>query len=595
MKKLKSVFAILMVAVLLSNQVFAAVPDDNILDIYDQNNIYYYNPSGSDDLCGSSATKLVGDSIEEKIWNYYIDQGFNDAQVAGILGNAKAETGVEPTRASNSSYWGLFQWYLDYNPKLVERIKAAGLEKYMQPEWWPSGKSKDIPADDLDKILTIQLDYSMDKPAFDWITEVKKQTTVEAAAEAFLAIFERAVGGDSPILYYTPYIGLLYQGTTQRRNFAKEFYEKYAGKGKSVSSNINGNETGKNLTVFGDSITVASQSAILKQFPDLTENDIYAKSGRRWDEAIEIAKTVPKIKDNVIFALGANSPALKEKDIDEAIQVIGSDKHILFVTDWSTQLEYDSNNKLFFEFAKKNSNITVADWKELVKGKADQYFFDYIHPNAEGAKLFAKTLYDGINSNFNSNGCSVSGEFAQLVKAYAWPEWHQAPFTNRMPDYANAVSQSISEGRYVGGSINGVPGIDCGGFVTILVQNSGLEPNYNDTKGTTDVQEAWVKSHNWTLLNSSASVPVDTSILQAGDVAFSNGHTFIYVGEIPGFDSNIASASYGQSSARAPMAGLEDLHHGNGSVVRWYRNPQFTSNNGTNYKQNLQNKVRETE
>jgi hypothetical protein len=164
-----------------------------------------------------------------------------------------------------------------------------------------------------------------------------------------------------------------------------------------------------------------------------------------------------------------------------------------------------------------------------------------------------------------------------------------------MPDYANAVSQSISEGRYVGGSINGVPGIDCGGFVTILVQNSGLEPNYNDTKGTTDVQEAWVKSHNWTLLNSSASVPVDTSILQAGDVAFSNGHTFIYVGEIPGFDSNIASASYGQSSARAPMAGLEDLHHGNGSVVRWYRNPQFTSGNGTNYKQNLQNKVRETE
>jgi hypothetical protein len=160
-----------------------------------------------------------------------------------------------------------------------------------------------------------------------------------------------------------------------------------------------------------------------------------------------------------------------------------------------------------------------------------------------------------------------------------------------MPEYANAVTTSISEGRYVGGSINGIPGIDCGGFVTILTQNSGLATDYNDTKGDTDTQEAWVKSHNWTLLNSNSSTAVDTSILQAGDIAFSSGHTFIYVGEIDGFDSNIASASYGQSSARAPMAGHESLVFGNGVTVRWYRKPNYSSNDGTDYKTNLKNKV----
>ena len=590
-KTINSIISILIAGILIAQPAFAATPDDDVLDMFNTNNIFYYNPNGSDDLCGSSATKLAGDTIEEKIWNFYIDQGFSDVQVAGILGNAKAETGVEPTRASNSSYWGLFQWYLGYVPKLVEQINNAGLGKYFDSEWWPAGKSKDIPADDLDQLLSIQLNYTIDHADFDWITEVKKQTTVEAAAEAFLAIFERAVGGNSPILYYEPYKGLLYQGTSARRDFAKEFYEQYSGKGTSASKNLSGTENGKNLTVFGDSITVASSSAILEKFPDLTQDDIYAKSGRRWDEAVQIAKSVSKIKDNVVFALGANSPNLKDSDIEDAINAVGKDKNIVFVTDYSTQINYDSNNELFFTYAKNNSNITVADWKEVVEGKTDIYFYDYIHPNAKGAKLFAETLYDAVNSNVNSKGCSVNGEFASLVKSYAWPEYHPAPFTNRMPAYASAVSQSISEGRYVGGSINGVPGIDCGGFVTIITQNSGLEPNYNDTKGATDTQEAWVKSHNWTLLNGSPNRQVDTSILQPGDVAFSNGHTFIYVGEIAGFDSKIASASYGQSSARAPMAGREDLLFGNGSIVRWYRNPKYSAKSSLNYSNNLQNKV----
>jgi hypothetical protein len=151
-----------------------------------------------------------------------------------------------------------------------------------------------------------------------------------------------------------------------------------------------------------------------------------------------------------------------------------------------------------------------------------------------------------------------------------------------MPAYAEAVTQSQSEGRYVGGSVFGVPGIDCGGFVTILMQNSGVASDYNtNPSGATGRQEQWVQENGWTLLNANESTTVDTNILQAGDVAFSNGHTWIYVGEIPGFDSVIASASYGESSARAPMAGKESPLVGNGAIVRWYRNPNYNPQNTT--------------
>ena len=106
---LKSSFLIL-IALVLVKPTFAAIPDENILDFYNRNGIYYYNPVGNENECNTSSTTLVGNDLTEKMWNFFIQNGFNDAQTAGILGNGMAESGNQPTRASRSSYFGLFQW-----------------------------------------------------------------------------------------------------------------------------------------------------------------------------------------------------------------------------------------------------------------------------------------------------------------------------------------------------------------------------------------------------------------------------------------------------------------------------------------------------
>ena len=559
--------------------VFATLPSEDIVDMYNKNGIYYYNPNGSDDLCNTSSTTLAGDNITEKVWNYFIEQGFTDAQAAGLIGNGMAETGMEPTRASNGNYWGLFQWGMGRKDELQAKVREAGLEKYLSTEYWPAGASEKIPEADLDKLLKIELDFTMSENDLDWQNELKKATTPELAAEIFLTLFERAVNGESEILYYAPYVGRLYQGAKKRRDFAKEAYEKYAGHGVSYTGKVSGGaEDGRNVSFIGDSITVGSESAILDKFTGLTSDNINARVGRAWAEGVNIAQnTSGTLKDIVVFALGSNNTdGLTTAMIDQAISTIGNNRTIVFVTNYGPN-DYSANNDLFKKYAKENSNIIIADWNATVSQNPFLYLYDdQLHPNEAGTRLFAETIYDAINGNTNEVGCSVNGEFQALVKGYAWPEYHAPGWHERMPDYAAAVTQSISEGRYVGGSVAGVPGIDCGGFVTVLVQNSGLAPDYNDYAGGTDTQEQWVKDHHWQLVNSSTSTKVDTSLLQPGDVAFSDGHTFIYVGEIPGFDSVIASASYSTSNAgRAPMAGKEDLTFGKGVVVRWYRNPDF--------------------
>lgn len=194
----------------------------------------------------------------------------------------------------------------------------------------------------------------------------------------------------------------------------------------------------------------------------------------------------------------------------------------------------------------------------------------------------AKALYDKYkdSSSLSSSGAALPGtsascssgsggssELQNYTLKYAWKELKHNPRKERTPDYTNAISTAVNEGRYVGEE-----GIDCGGFVTTLLYDSGFDKTYNkDAKGgPTYEQEAWAKA-NWQRLGAANGTyePDGSKFtedkLQPGDVAFSQGHTWIYVGEISGFESKYASASQG---IKAPSAGEEGFFYDQNV---WYR------------------------
>ena len=166
----------------------------------------------------------------------------------------------------------------------------------------------------------------------------------------------------------------------------------------------------------------------------------------------------------------------------------------------------------------------------------------------------------------SSGDCKSSGftggNFEETLKAYAYPEF-KGMITEPTEPYAKAVKDAQSQGLYVGGI--SLPGIDCGGFVTLLVRDSGYEKGYNENGkgGPTSSQEAWMQK-NWESVGSSSGISEGT--LQPGDVAINASHTFIYVGEVSGFQAKIASASLDE---RAPMADNQQSPTQPG--YNWYR------------------------
>lgn len=167
-----------------------------------------------------------------------------------------------------------------------------------------------------------------------------------------------------------------------------------------------------------------------------------------------------------------------------------------------------------------------------------------------------------------AHSCTATADGSGLIKtvqAYAWPEY-KGDTTTATDAYNSAVQKAISEGRYVGGI--SYPGIDCGGFVTTLMVDSGFDKTYNHSglisqgAGYTVIQEAWLKA-NWTSISAT-----DATDRQPGDVAINDTHTYVFVGP-DAFPDHVPIASASEDE-RAPMQGEESVAD---SSFRWYRKP----------------------
>lgn len=223
----------------------------------------------------------------------------------------------------------------------------------------------------------------------------------------------------------------------------------------------------------------------------------------------------------------------------------------------------DAITTAFLSRTLKGQVTDQTDPAKVAEGYKDKVTFE--SKKGEGQETTS------TNSNTSANSADCPGTvntqgLSATILAYAWPQY-EAGKLEQMPVYAQVVKEKSAKGEYVGGIK--YPGNDCGGFVTRALIDSGFLPEYNyGGKWKDGASNAAIAQLPWAKANmQSLGTVTSSSQLQPGDVAFDYdaGHTWMFVGKIEGFGSEIASASMDQ---RAPMAGTEGLTY-NGAT--WYR------------------------
>ena len=571
---------------------------------FSSNNILYY-----DDEClevsSAEAVQLAGNDNEQKILNFFMRKGLSLAQAAGIVGNIMQESGLKPDieqggKVVDENYtprngvgFGLVQWtFTERQAPLVAFTEDMGVSV-------------------ID--LGGQLGFIWHELEGQWLSTLNKLRSTDDPTEAAVVFhdgYERSADSTSQV-------------RSVRGGNAQKIYDKYkdapALAGASAEDTLrqpggdpdgsSGNSSLGKVYVLGDSITQGAASIYEEKMKEAGASEVkvsYSGGGnldnpgttgtmRSGLDSIRADKGYIKNADTIVVAHGTNNMSNTRpadtliKEAMKEIKNTGTNGKVFWVDVAITEngpanyqpIVGNVNNAIY---ANSSAGYTPISWARVVdpsydpahatgptKHNTEYISSDGIHPTSAGSTKLVETVIEniknggGVESSENQN-CKeagfAGGNFNETLKHYAWSEWKGMTIEAR-PEYTEAYTKARAEGLYIGGISH--PGIDCGGFVTLLVRDSGFDKGYNyeGKGGNTSMQEKWTQE-NWESLGASSSI--DPASLQPGDVAINAGHTFIYVGDVPGFESKIASASLDE---RAPMA--DTAQQATQPGFNWYR------------------------
>jgi len=151
--------------------------------------------------------------------------------------------------------------------------------------------------------------------------------------------------------------------------------------------------TGADMTIIGDSVTLASAEEITKVLPDA---EIDAEVSRSMLVAPGILTSLEKkgrLRDVVVVSLATNT-TLKRDQVDAVMKVVGPRRRVVFVNAYGARPWIKGTNKELSRSVEDYPNAVVADWGAAISKKGESLAADGVHPNQAGAKIYARVVLD---------------------------------------------------------------------------------------------------------------------------------------------------------------------------------------------------------
>ncbi|HET8601463.1 MAG TPA: acyltransferase family protein [Segeticoccus sp.] len=148
--------------------------------------------------------------------------------------------------------------------------------------------------------------------------------------------------------------------------------------------------TGKEITVFGDSLVVCSADALLVKFPGIMMD---AKSNRQWpdgQQAVQSRLAQGTVRRAVVLDFGTNAGVQDKGLVGDVIKALGPDRMIVLVNLYGVWVP--EGNEALADIASHHPNVIVANWHDAIAQHPELLQPDGIHPGIEGAHLYADVV-----------------------------------------------------------------------------------------------------------------------------------------------------------------------------------------------------------
>ncbi|WP_141391375.1 acyltransferase family protein, partial [Cellulosimicrobium cellulans] len=152
---------------------------------------------------------------------------------------------------------------------------------------------------------------------------------------------------------------------------------------------------GDQVTVVGDSVTLASAPALLSALPGAYVDGAVSRQVKDGPAAVAAARGAGALRPYVVVSLGTNSTA-SAAAMDELLAAIGPDHRVVLVTGYADRPWVPGTNAEIVAAAGRHPGVVVADWSAVAAADPAVLGPDGVHPTDAGATTYAAVVVDGL-------------------------------------------------------------------------------------------------------------------------------------------------------------------------------------------------------
>ncbi|MFT0846641.1 acyltransferase family protein [Actinomycetaceae bacterium L2_0104] len=157
---------------------------------------------------------------------------------------------------------------------------------------------------------------------------------------------------------------------------------------------------GDRVTIIGDSVTLASASALQEQLPGSVVDAEVSRSIRVLPSIAGQLDSQGLLREYVVVALATNG-SIRDVDVENLLTALGPDRKIVLVTAFGPEQSHwigEANAQVAAAAAAHPEQIRVADWAAIASASPDVLAGDRIHPDGEGGRLYAQEISRALAS-----------------------------------------------------------------------------------------------------------------------------------------------------------------------------------------------------